>query len=249
MKKLLASFIMFFMAFASTQAFASTPSDANKTDAEKPTTRSDAVIFKIHEVEPTMEEGAVVGCDFTVTLYNRTDVNFRTFTLNLDWKDDVDEMFKFNQYISNYIGKEEADLFSNLVNKDEIASKPLSAMVTVNAFGADKQISVRSHVESEKCYLMLTEASFTVSPCEMVRSNVSTNIGDMSGGKSNCSNMFEFVNTSNPEYFGQFKNISATDEASQQQQQQQEELSSIDEIIGRIVENMGMADKTLANSK
>ena len=96
---------------------------------------------------------------------------------------------------------------------------------------------------------MLTNATFSVTPCEIVKTGISTGGGNTSGEKSNCTNMFELVDTSNPEYFGQFKKISATDEDEQNNEQQKSELSSIDEIIGKIVENMGMADKTLTNSK
>ena len=96
---------------------------------------------------------------------------------------------------------------------------------------------------------MLTNANFSVTPCEMVKVGISTGGGNTSGEKSNCTNLFELVDTSNPEYFGLFKKISATDEQEQNVQQQKSELSTIDEIIGKIVENMGMADKSLTNSK
>lgn len=249
MKKLLASIFMLFATLVCSQAIAATETNQEKLNKEAPSTRPDAVIFKVHEVTPVAEDGMVTGCDFTVTLYNRTSVNFRTFTLNLDWKDVVDETIKFDTYVSNIINKEEAEMFKNIVANDKKATTPLNAKITVNAFGADKQISVRSHIDTERCYLMLNNATFSVTPCEMVKVGVSTGGGNTSGEKSNCTNLFELVDTSNPEYFGQFKKISATDEQEQNIQQQKSELSSIDDIIGKIVENMGMADKALTNSK
>lgn len=209
---------------------------------KEPTTRRDAVIFKVHDVSPVLDDGIVTGCDYTVTLYNRTSINFRSFTINLAWKDVVDDRFKFDRYIETLLSPEEIAQQKQFIGKDE-ASKPLQTAVTVNAFGADKQISVRAHVNNEKCYLMLSNAAFTVSPCDIAR-NID-NINTKGLENNECTGLFQLVSTSNPEYFGQFKNISATDIAAQNQAAQEDELSDIDAVIGKIVENLGTSDKTL----
>ena len=41
---------------------------ANSTNVS--TTKSDAVIFKIHDITPVADNGIVTGCDFILTLYN-----------------------------------------------------------------------------------------------------------------------------------------------------------------------------------
>jgi hypothetical protein len=70
----------------------------------------------------------------------------------------------------------------------------------------------------------------------------------MSGATSQeCTPLFQLVNTSNPEYFGQFKNISATELAMRSQESESRELSDIDLVINKIVENMGVSGKTLAD--
>lgn len=222
------------------------PSKAKAVQKEEPTTRSDAVIFKVHDITPVNEEGIVVGCDFSVTLFNRTAINFRSFTINLNWEDPVDERFKFDRYVEAVMPKEEIDKFKDVMT-DEVAIKPVSTNVTVNAFGANKQVSIRSHIKSEKCYLMLSDAQFTVTPCDIAR-----NIDDGSAfgaiGQSNeCTNLFQFVNTKNPEYYGKFKTISVTEEAKQEEIMQNSELADIDTIIGKIVDNMGVSGSTLTN--
>lgn len=211
--------------------------------AQEPTTRSNAVIFKIHDINPVLDDGIVTGCDFTVTLYNRTAINFRSFTINMQWEDVVAEQFKFDRYLETIL---DADDFAKQKEmlKEEPA-KPLQTAVTVNAFGSDKQISVRSHVNSEKCYLLLQKANYTVTPCDIVR-NVEA--GAVPGMDNNqCSALFQLVSTSNPEYFGQFKKISLTEEASQNQFLETQELSDIDVVISKIVENLGTSDKALTN--
>lgn len=227
-------------------AFASASANAveNKTTTpeKEPTTRSDAVIFKVHDINPVLDDGIVTGCDYTVTLYNRTSINFRSFTINMAWKDVVDDRFKFDRYIETLLSPEEIAQQKQLVSKEEV-SKPLQTTVTVNAFGADKQISVRGHVNNEKCYLMLSNAAFTVSPCDIAR-NVD-NINTKGLENKECTALFQLVNTSNPEYFGQFKNTSATEIAAQNQTIQNDELSDIDAVINKIVENLGTSDKTL----
>ena len=215
--------------------------EQTKTDA---TTRSDAVIFKIHEINPVSEDGVVNGCDFTVTLYNRTAINFRSFTINLQWADSVDERFKFERYMESYFDQEELAQQREFIGEDAVA-KPLQTAITVNAFGADKQISVRSHVNNEKCYLMLSRASYSVTPCDIVRSiDTATSKGIES---KECTELFQYVDTGNPEYFGQFKKLSATEMAAQSKISEKSELSDVDEVIEKIVENLGVSDQTLTN--
>lgn len=223
-----------------------TPIATSREIKKEPTTRPDAVIFKIHDVTPVSTDGVVTGCDFSVTLYNRTAVNFRSFTIDLQWNDVVDERFKFNKYVESILGAEEVAKQKDLLG-EEMAVKPLKTAITVNAFGADKQITVKSHVDNEKCYLMLSEATYNVSPCDIAR-NLDNNSGfGLNNGEKECTKLFQLVSTSNPEYFGQFKKISATEIAAQDKEKETRELSDIDVVIQKIVENLGASDKTLTN--
>lgn len=249
MKKVTAFAFLCFMTFASSLSFAADVDKNKKTNESLESTRSDAVIFKVHDVIPVTEDGVISRCDFTVTLYNRTQVNFRSFTLNLEWKDTVDENFKFDQYVMNYISQDEFAMFKNIVENDKEASEALKAQIVVNAFGADKQVSIRSSVNNEKCYLMLSDAEFTVSPCETVRTTTLKSLEDLNKGKEECTGFFQLVNTSNPEYFGKFKNISASDEKEQELQSQKSALQSIDELINKVAKNMEAATHSLTTSK
>ena len=64
------------------QAAEKAPAPTAKAAAKsgEPSTRPDAVIFKIHDIDPVLEDGVVKGCNYMITLYNRTSINFRTFT-------------------------------------------------------------------------------------------------------------------------------------------------------------------------
>jgi hypothetical protein len=161
------------------------------------------------------------------------------------WNDKVEEKFKFNNYMEKFLTKEEIAQQKNLL-ESATDIKPLQSSVTVNAFGADKQISVHSHVNSEKCYLMLSNASFSVTPCDIVRNVDMPNIGNNFDNKE-CTALFQFVDTSNPEYFGQFKKLSATELEAQNQELEAHELSDIDSVIDKIVDNLGASDKTLTD--
>lgn len=234
--------LMFALFFAN-QAFSAATgnSKAQNVNAEEPTTRDNAVIFKIHDIKPVDVEGVVTGCDFLLTLYNRTSINFRSFTVNLDWVDEVESAFKFDKYVESVIGFDEVRKQKEYLG-DKFETEPLKAAITVNAFGADTQISVKSHIDSEKCYLLLKEAKFNVTPCDIVRS-----IDNMATSASqDCTNLFQMVDTSNPEYFGQFKSISATELAMRNRESESRELSDIDLVINKIVENIGTSGDTLA---
>lgn len=219
---------------------------ANKASTIEPTTRNDAVIFKIHDITPVSKEGVVTGCDFTVTLYNRTAVNFRNFTLNLNWKDTVDERFKFDSYVKSILGEDAKIQESDLLGAQAV-SKPLSTALTVNAFGTNKQISIKTHIDNEKCYLLLTNANYSVTPCDIARNTSSGERNALATDGKDCTPMFQLVDTANPEYFGEFKNISATEIATQNQQLHSKELIDIDVVISKIVENLGVSDKTLTD--
>jgi hypothetical protein len=144
--------------------------------------------------------------------------------------------------VESVIGLEEANKQKEFLG-DKFDTKPLKTAVTVNAFGADTQISIKSHIDSEKCYLLLKEANFTVTPCDIVR----TADNMLTSSTQECTTLFQFVDTSNPEYFGQFKNISATELAMRSKESENRELSDIDVVINKIVENMGVSGKTLAD--
>lgn len=226
----------------SAQAFAANPKGTNTENVTaEPTTRNDAVIFKIHDIKPVDEEGVVTGCDFLLTLYNRTAINFRSFTMNFNWKDDVEENFKFDAYVEAILGTEEA-IKQKKYLADNFASAPTSTKITVNAFGADTQISVKSHIDSEKCYLLLKKADFSVTPCDIVRDVSTATVGKA----QECTALFQFVDTSNPEYFGKFKDISATEIANQSKSSDMKEMSDIDVVISKIVENIGASGQALA---
>lgn len=214
---------------------------ADEAQTIEQTTRPDAVIFKVHDINPVSEDGVVTGCDFTVTFYNRTAINFRSFTLNMLWNDSVDEHFKFDKYMESFFSPEDLAKQKELLGEDSV-SRPLQTAVSVNAFGADKQVSIRSHVNSEKCYLMLTDASYTIPSCDIVRS-IDSKANNISN--QDCTKLFQFVSTSNPEYFGQFKKQTATEIVEQEKVKENSELADIDAIIGKIVENLGTSDKAL----
>ena len=193
--KFLAAFLLSVAFALPSQVMAADNAPKAKTQAKKdaePTTRSDAVIFKIHDIDPVMEEGVVKGCNYMITLYNRTSINFRTFTINLTWDDVVDERFKFDRYVETLLGVEEADKQRSLFSKVDPV-KPVQTSVTVNAFGADKQISLRSYMDSEKCYLMLSDAKFNVTPCDIARSMDTVGSFGVSAEQSNCTDLFQFV--------------------------------------------------------
>jgi hypothetical protein len=199
----------------------------------------------VHNIDPVETDGVVSGCDFTVTLFNRTSINFRNFTINMSWDDVVSERFKFDKYVESVMSKEDLIKFKDVI-KEEAPTAPLSTSITVNAFGANKQVSVRSHMNSEKCYLMLKDARFNVTPCDIAR-NVSS-LGDMSLAETNeCTGLFQFVSTTNPEYYGKFKSISITEEAEQNSIMENQEMTDIDIVIGKIVDNLGVSDNTLNN--
>ena len=130
---------------------------------------------------------------------------------------------------------------------DKEKVQPLATNLTVNAFGANKQISIKSHIDNSKCYLLLSNAQYTVTPCDIARDSSSKDMTISGTDGKDCTQLFQLVDTSNPEYFGEFKDISATELAQQNQMLHNQELSDIDVIISQIIENLGASDKSLTD--
>ena len=70
---------------------------------------------------------------------------------------------------------------------------------------------------------------------------------NVSADQKECTSLFQYVNVNNPEYFGKFKRISLTEQEKQDKIIHSQEMSDIDTVIGKIVENMGVSDSTLTN--
>lgn len=213
------------------------------------TTKSRAVLFKIHDIEPIQNsDGLVNACDFLVTFYNRTPDSLRYGKLDLGWIDDVSDRFVV-----------EGDESSN----DQVAQRPqtfsardksklgdVKTSVDMPALGAYAQISVKGNVKTEKCYLLLNPAQFKVTSCAIADSDNPTekkSARSSSRLSGECAGLFQFVDPSNPEYYDEFKDVSFSEQEALLNKEKQTNLDDINVKYNNIVNTIEQANTTLRN--
>lgn len=192
---------------------------ANAQEAQEETTKPRAVLFKIHEIKPVINsEGVVTSCDFLVTFYNRTTESFRQAKLNLGWTDDVSGRFLTEEFEESQPASNQNNRNSRLPQKN---NSEITTTIEMPSLGSYKQASVQGNVKTEKCFLLLDKLDFQVESCNMIgkeeAENQNTRRQRINAGRnaSECASLFQYVDSKNPEYYDEFKNISYSEQERQ----------------------------------
>ena len=213
------------------------------------TSKPRAVLFKLHDIKPVMnEEGLVTHCDFMATFYNRTEDGLRPAKLELGWNDNVTSQYNLSE------NKEVEPVNNNVRNtrypmQEKIGE--VSTMIDIPALGSYKQVAVKASVKTEKCFLLLDNLNFRVSDCGLVGKQVNTQVsnGGKSGAKSvaptECANLFEYINSTNPEYYDEFKNISYSEQERLILDDRKKDVSDLEKAYNTVIENFGKAEETI----
>ena len=142
-----------------------TPAETVVSEVKPRKSKADAVLFKIHDiVSINQNDGMYQACDFFVTFYNRSDKDINGATLNLTWKDDALEEIIRNETKSSderaaaqaeglqedYVhpGDENVPSYTEKVSPQEI-----STTIEMPAVKAYEQVSVRSRLQTDRCFM------------------------------------------------------------------------------------------------
>ncbi len=209
---------------AGTMAFANAASAAENN-----------VIFKIHNIVPVKDaDGLVTACEIGATFYNRTQVEISNLSLDLVWKDDV---------VSDAIAQEERAQRQELNNRRRrngtaaYSSTDIVLNLKLPPLKPLQQVTLKSKVNTERCFLLLNEMDVNVSNC----GTYATVEG------ADCLSLMRFVSPRTPEYYSDFKPISyseqmasETDKTNLQRQElntlYQEAVSSLSELGKKMTE-------------
>lgn len=179
----------------------------------------DAVLFKIHDITPVKNsEGIVTSCDLGATFYNRTTSNISDVSLNLLWQDDV---------VADTIDQEERVAKENQranrrapsrYSTSSFDDKDVSFNLKLPPLKSYQQITLKSKVNTDRCFLLLNDMEITVNSCRL------------GGAKSegDCKGLFSFISVKNPEYYSEFQVVSPEEQNNQalsMQEQQKQELN------------------------
>lgn len=194
----------------------------------------DAVLFKIHDITPVKNgDGEVVGCDYSATFYNRSDMTIRNATLNLSWKDtaidDVIEQEKKEDVDKNRRSRSRARSVT-----ERTTDKTVEALLEVPTIKPAKQIMVKSRVNTDRCFLLIENVDFSVKDC-----NAENSAGQAAGGRkrgeSGCTRLFSYVSAEDPQYYLEFKAVTVDEEKAEIEEKRTKEKNATDEMYKKSV--------------
>lgn len=239
-------------------AFAAATPDKN-APAEEETTKPRAVLFKIHEIKPVENtEGEITNCDFLVTFYNRTTDSMRQAKLELGWTDKVSDRYAIGEEEKS---DENENISANRRQVRDSRNAPQSlgeATTTVEmpALGSYKQATVRASVKTEKCFMLLDSLNYNVTSCSIIGKTDNSVANDArrsraaaSRSTGECANLFQYVDSKNPEYYNEFKNISYSEQERLLANEKAQDTTEMEESYDKIMKNLEKANSVIADIK
>lgn len=217
----------------------------------EPTTKPNAVLFKIHEIKPvTNTEGVVTNCDFLVTFYNRTTKGLRPAKIDMGWTDNISNRYSIEAEYKEVAPVETKKMYTNRQENEKLGD--IVTSVDMPSLGSYKQATVKASVNTEKCFLLLDNVSYRVASCSIVEENEDNSSSRRrssakSGAPAECANLFEYVDSSSPEYHDEFKNISFTEQERLMVEDRKQDVSALESSYDGVVKNFEKVEQIISN--
>lgn len=215
-----------------------------------------AVLFKIHDIKPIKNrDGKVVDCEFNATFYNRSNNNVDNATINIKWEDEAiedviaDEKEAFLKKMQEENYNENSGMYQNPVSETEkITPASLTASIRIPPLKPYRQVSLKSKIASDRCFLMVNEASFKLDTCN-VSSPDKTGVTMQGAGNAACDSLFKFVTANDPEYYREFKKVSFNEEKKVKLNNRKKEQQDLTSIYDKAVSNLSKAADIMGQIK
>ena len=229
---------------------------ADKNDAvEEETTKPRAVLFKIHEIKPLENtEGQITNCDFLVTFYNRTTDSMRQAKIEMGWTDKISERYAIGEDDKPAAEKTPARSVRDSRNSQQSLGA-VTTTVEMPALGSHKQATVRGSVKTEKCFMLLDSLNYNVASCSIIgkgdnnSADARRNRVASSRSTGECANLFQYVDSKNPEYYNEFKNISYSEQERLLANEKAQDITEMEESYDKIVKNFEKVNSLIAEIK
>lgn len=222
--------------------------------AGEPSTKPRAVLFKVHDIKPVENtDGVITHCDFLVTFYNRTNESLRQAKLDMGWTDEVTERYVIDG--NDVKTTPSAARSQNRNARGNVSMGEIATSVDMPALGAYKQATVKGTVKTEKCFLLLDNLDFNVSSCSIIGKDAEQQQNSRRGrvassrNNSECASLFEYVDSKNPEYYDEFKNISFSDQERILRDEKKQDTSDINASYDNVMKNLEKTNSVLMNIK
>lgn len=260
-KQLLLSVACAALFVGSTGAMADEEKVSENEFSSKIASGENVVLFKVHDVKPIKnQDGVVKNCEFSLTLYNRSPKNVDKATMNLSWVDDsvsevideedkkdIDEIAKTKEYNEGYINDDQPQ--AHAIKTEDVVSKTLATTVVLPQIKPFRQVSLKSKIKSDRCFLMMENADFSFSDCSVTEPDSSSSGVNSGNSKSDCQSLFRFVSPKDPEYYREFQKVSFNEEAEKRQKLQEKDKSEMDETYKKMMASLKKVSETLQSLK
>lgn len=215
-----------------------------------------AVLFKIHEIKPIKNrDGKVADCEFNATFYNRSNNNIDGAVININWEDEAisnvidDEKEASIRKMQEDNYNENSGMYNNPTSETEkLTPVGLTASIRIPPLKPYRQVSLKSKIASDRCFLMVNDASFKLENCSM--SNAGKNGVSVQGAGANaCDGLFKFVSANDPEYYREFKKVSFNEEKKAKVNARKKEQQDLTATYDKAVSNLSKATDIMGQIK
>lgn len=208
-------------------------SDGDKADSSK----ANAIIFRIEDIKPvTNDEGLVDSCSFVLTAYNRMSKGVQEADISLKWVDNIS-------------GKYAIKDGEIAVNKGAAAQTVVQTSMLIKNISPKSQKSFAGKVDTNKCFLLFDNLEYTVNHCMNVGDKVDVKDSKIVSREAGCTNNFDYISSTNPEYYSEFKDVPESVVEMQNEAEKKNELAKINEQYDVIMGDFSKVSKILAEIK
>lgn len=196
-----------------------------------------AILFRIENIEPIRNrDGLIDRCSFMVTVYNRMETEIKEAVLDLSWVDNIS-------------GKYDIQNGEIVVNDDDESSETVaSKKVTISSVMPHRQKSFSSEVATDKCFLLLDNVQYSVVSCINEGEKLEMKDSKIVGNGS-CIGNFNYINSKNPEYYSEFKDVPESVLEKQAEEEKNNEVAKINEKYNSIMNEHKAINAELENIK
>ena len=210
--------------------------------ASKISSGENVVLFKIHDIEPIKSEsGVITECEFGMTFYNRSPKSVDAATISLSWIDEgITNVIELEENLN--IDDDKA-VSSNSVSSlkqrvsmpktENFVSADLATSITLPQIKPFRQVSLKSKIKSDRCFLLMENVDFSFSTCNVTEpTSTSTSTKRLTATRktesSGCDTLFRFVSPQDPEYYREFQKVAFNDEQQRKDEARKKEINEME---------------------
>ena len=203
------------------------------TKKQEESSKANGILFRIENIQPQKNsDGLIDRCKFLITAYNRMDVGVKSATMEFKWTDTISNKFKVDGDAVKAVSAKQA-------------TTVITKVVKIDTLGAHKQRSYEDVVETDKCFLLFDTLEYKVTNCQS-----DDGAGQKkASGKGGCADRFDYITTSNPEYYSEFKDVPDSVIEKQVEEEKKEEVSKIEKTVEKSLSELKEVSTVLEGIK